>query len=59
MLGNLKMRGTQKRRIALLKYWLPKKFRKMKSKNRKNTRKNTRKTSRKNNKKNKKTKRSK
>ena len=32
MLSNLKLRGTTRRRISLLKYWLPKKFKKNKSK---------------------------
>tara|TARA_Y100000385_G_C12641200_1_gene445451 strand:+ start:172 stop:327 length:156 start_codon:yes stop_codon:yes gene_type:complete len=37
------MRGTQKRRIALLKYWLPKKFRKLRSKTRKTNKKTNKK----------------
>ena len=43
MINNIKMRGTQKRRIALLKYWLPKKFRKLRSKTRKTNKKTNRK----------------
>ena len=43
MINNIKMRGTQKRRIALLKYWLPKKFRKLRSKTRKTNKKTNKK----------------
>jgi hypothetical protein len=43
MINNIKMRGTQKRRIALLKYWLPKKFRKLKSKRKKTIKKTSKK----------------